>query len=63
VNRGDVVILMADQVYKDHGKTVPYYLVVGKYDRDIIKVHDPISKETTAVPINDLILISSTCKN
>mgnify|MGYP003963426589 CR=1 FL=1 len=61
MKRGDVVVLRADKIYERYGKDVPYYLVVERYDRDIVKVHDPVSKEMTAVPINDLILISSNC--
>jgi hypothetical protein len=60
VNNGDVVVLRSDRVYENHGKIVPYYLVVGKYDRNIIKIYEPISTEVTAVLADDLILISST---
>ena len=58
MNRGDVVVMRADKLYEPYGKPVPYYVVVGKSDMDLIMLHDPITKDRLMTFESDLILIS-----
>ena len=61
MNRGDVVVLRADKLYEPYGKPVPYYLVVGRHNMDLIRVHNPVTKDEMMTFESDLILISK-CK-
>jgi len=65
---GDLVVLRADKIYEDYGKPVHYYVVVGTHaggivdmqygHNEIIRVHNPDTKDEIAVFANDLILLS-----
>jgi predicted transcriptional regulator len=56
--KGDVVVLRADKIYEGYGKPVNYYLVLSSDYKDIVRIHEPIRKETIAVFHEDLIAIS-----
>ena len=62
MNCGDVVVMRTDKLYEPYGKPVTYYLVVEEHDRDLITVHDPITKDRLVTFASDLILISK-CVN
>ncbi len=56
---GDLVVLRADKLYEPYGKPVPYYLVVERHDMDLIRIHNPVTKNEMMTFESDLILIST----
>tara|TARA_R100000664_G_C2721111_1_gene114572 strand:- start:523 stop:723 length:201 start_codon:yes stop_codon:yes gene_type:complete len=59
---GDLVVMRADKLYEPYGKPLPYYLVVERHDMDLIRIHNPITKDEMMTFESDLILISK-CKH
>ena len=59
---GDLVVMRADNIYEPYGKPLPYYLVVERHDMDLIRIHNPITKDEMMTFESDLILISK-CKH
>ena len=62
MNRGDVVVMRADKLYEPYGKPIPYYLVLGRHNRDFIIIHNPVTKDEMMTFESDLILVSK-CKH
>jgi hypothetical protein len=56
---GDLVVMRADKLYEPYGKPVPYYLVVERHDMDLIRIHNPVTKDEMMTFESDLILIST----
>ena len=57
--RGDLVLLRADRIYESYGKQPEYYIVLKKYQENLISIHGSKTKDTIAVFEEDLILLSS----
>jgi len=53
--------MRADKLYEPYGKPVPYYLVIERHDMDLIRIHNPVTKDEMMTFESDLILISE-CK-
>ena len=58
MNPGDLVVMLADKLYEPYGKPVPYYLVVERHDMDLIRIHNPVTKDEMMTFESDLILVS-----
>ena len=56
---GDLVVMRADKLYEPYGQPIPYYLVVERHDMDLIRIHNPVTKDEMMTFESDLILIST----
>ena len=56
---GDLVLLRADKLYESYGKPIEYYIVIERYQENLVSIHSSQTKDTIAVFEEDLILVSS----